>query len=198
MTRLLAIPALALCLAGPALPVQAETMGPALAAAALERTRHAVVYDPAYARIAYPQGDVPADRGVCSDEVVRAFRALGIDLQERVHLDMRRAFRAYPQLWGLSGPDPNIDHRRVPNLERFFERQGAAFRPSRDPARYRPGDLVTWRLDHRLPHIGIVTAKRSADGARPLLVHNVGAGPKLEDVLFAYPLFGHYRYPAGS
>lgn len=178
----------------PGSPALARTFGEALAEAAIERTRHAVVYDPAYVVIPYPMGDVPSDRGVCSDEVIRAYRALGIDLQERVHIDMTRNFHRYPQTWGLAAPDSNIDHRRVPNLERFFERHGQSLGISQDAAVYKPGDLVTWRLDNKLPHIGIVTTARSADGKRPLIVHNIGAGPQLEDVLFAFPLFGHYRY----
>jgi hypothetical protein len=172
----------------------APAFGLRLAAAALERTRHEEVYDPSYVRVAYPLGDVAADRGVCADVVIRSFRQLGIDLQVLVHEDMRRAFGAYPPLWGLRRPDPNIDHRRVPNLETFFRRHGMALPVSRDASKYQPGDVVSWRLDDRLPHIGIVSALRSADGKRPLVVHNIGAGPKLEDVLFAYPLAGHFRY----
>jgi uncharacterized protein YijF (DUF1287 family) len=166
-----------------------------LVAAAIERTRHAVVYDGVYRRIAYPGGDVAADRGVCSDVVVRAYRAgLGVDLQERVHEDMKRAFRRYPAIWGLGRPDRNIDHRRVPNLEIFFARHAQSLPVSRDPGDYRPGDLVTWRLGGVLPHIGIVTDRRSADGRRPLIAHNIGRGPKLEDMLFDHPIHGHFRY----
>ena len=167
-----------------------------LTAAALERTRHAVRYDPAYRRIAYPMGDVPDDRGVCSDVVIRAYRAVGIDLQEQVHHDMSRAFAAYPNLWGLTAPDTNIDHRRVPNLEIFFARHGQKLPLAQTGDAYRPGDIVTWRLgpSASLPHIGLVTGVKSHDGARPLIVHNVGAGPRLEDVLFAYRLHGHYRF----
>lgn len=173
----------------------ANTLQQRLVAAAVERTRYAVVYDGAYRRIAYPDGDVPADRGVCSDVVIRAYRAgLGIDLQQRVHEDMRQAFPHYPRIWGLARPDTNIDHRRVPNLEVFFERHGQSLPVSRDPADYRPGDLVTWRVGGRLPHIGIVTDTRSPDGKRPLIVHNIGRGPKLEDMLFDHPVTGHFRY----
>jgi len=186
--------ALTLLLAGIAAPASAQSFALKLSAAALERTAHQVTYDGAYRVIAYPLGDVPADRGVCADEIIRAYRGLGIDLQRLVHEDMAAHFSAYPRLWGLTAPDRNIDHRRVPNLERFFARHGAALPASADAAQYRPGDLVTWRLGGTLPHIGIVTDRRSADGARPLIVHNIGAGPKLEDVLFAFPLFGHYRY----
>lgn len=165
----------------------------ALAEAALARTRVRVIYDGRYQKLAYPGGDVANNRGVCSDVVIRAYRALDIDLQARVHEDMRRNFNEYPSRWGLSGPDRNIDHRRVPNLERFFERQGAALSTSRD-AEYLPGDIVSWRLPSGAPHIGIVQAERSVDGRRPLVVHNIGAGPKREDRLFAYAISGHFRY----
>lgn len=185
-------------------PAAAESAGLTLAerlnAAALERTRHRVVYDPAYVRLAYPGGDVAADRGVCADVVIRAYRALGIDLQQAVHEDMQAAFAAYPPHWGLTRPDPNIDHRRVPNLEAFFTRQGAALPPSDDPADYRPGDVVAWNLKGRsgfLPHIGIVTDRVGITG-RPQVVHNIGAGPRLEDVLFDWPITGHYRWLPGA
>jgi len=177
-----------------------------LSAAALARTEARVTYDPAYVRLAYPGGDVPADRGVCADVVVRVFRAaLGIDLQQRVHEDMTAAFDAYPKLWGLTRPDSNIDHRRVPNLEAFLRRQGAALAITEDAGNYRPGDVVAWNLRGSsgfLPHIGIVTDRRAPSG-RPQVVHNIGAGPKLEDVLFAWPITGHYRWlpesaPAGN
>jgi len=165
-----------------------------LVEAALARTRAGVIYDPAYRAIAYPMGDVDDTKGVCTDVIIRAYRALGVDLQQRVHEDMTAHFAAYPSAWGMSRPDPNIDHRRVLNLEAFFTRSGAALDITDDAGDYRPGDLVTWRLDGRLPHIGIVTDRRAVDGRRPLIVHNVGAGTVLEDVLFAYPLAGHYRY----
>ncbi|MEO3429181.1 DUF1287 domain-containing protein [Pelagibius sp. CAU 1746] len=174
----------------------ARRLAARLNAAALARTRAKVVYDPAYVRLAYPGGDVPADRGVCSDVVIRSYRALGIDLQQLVHEDMRTAFDAYPRHWGLSRPDSNIDHRRVPNLETFLRRQGAALPASGDPADYRPGDLAAWNLRGSsgfLPHIGIVTDRRGITG-RPKVVHNIGAGPRLEDVLFDWPMTGHYRW----
>jgi uncharacterized protein len=167
-----------------------------LNAAALERTRHQVTYDPAYVRLAYPGGDVAADRGVCADVVIRAYRAVGIDLQRLVHEDMVRAFSRYPDLWGLSRPDRNIDHRRVPNLETFFRRHGRVLPVSRDPRAYRPGDLVSWRLPDGRPHIGIVATRVSADGT-PLVVHNIGAGPRLEDRLFDFAIAGHFRYGPG-
>jgi len=174
-----------------------ETFGERLSAAAIERTRHRVVYDGAYRRIDYPGGDVPAHVGVCTDVVIRAYRSLGIDLQRDVHEDMRTAFERYPSDWGLTRPDPNIDHRRVPNLRTFFTRRGARLPVTRHPDDYRPGDLVTWVVAGRLPHIGIVVAARSEDAERPLIVHNIGAGPVLEDMLFAFPITGHYRYVGG-
>jgi uncharacterized protein YijF (DUF1287 family) len=155
------------------------------------RTLKAELYDPAYVRIAYPMGDVPDDRGVCADTVIRAFRAGGVDLQQLVHEDMARSFAAYPKIWGLKRPDKNIDHRRVPNLETFFARTGAALTLTTDSSRYEPGDLVSWRIP--VPHIGVVSTKRAASG-RPLMVHNIGAGSQLEDVLFAWPRTGWFRY----
>lgn len=166
-----------------------------LVAAAIERTDHSVTYDGSYRVLPYPGGDVPDDIGVCSDLVIRAYRAgLGIDLQKEVHEDMMRAFADYPQIWGLRRPDRNIDHRRVPNLATFFARHGRSMTASRDADDYRPGDLVTWRLPGNLPHIGVVTDRRSADGERPLIAHNIGRGPQLEDMLFGYPISGHFRY----
>lgn len=176
---------------------QADEFGLSLSAAAIERTRVAVVYDPAYVRLAYPGGDVAPDRGVCADVIVRALRTLGIDLQQLVHEDMRAAFAAYPRHWGLTRPDPNIDHRRVPNLETFFDRRGAQLPPSSNPDDFAPGDIVAWNLKGEkggwLPHIGVVTDRIGASG-RPLVVHNIGAGPQLEDVLFDWPITGRYRY----
>jgi uncharacterized protein len=149
-------------------------------------------YDARYRQMAFPGGDVPLDRGVCSDVVIRAYRAVGIDLQRLVNDDMRRAFAAYPHLWGLSHADPNIDHRRVANLAVFFARHGTSLSVDRTAADYRPGDIVTWRLPGGLAHIGVV-ADRQADG-HPLVVHNIGRGAQVEDVLFAFDITGHYRY----
>ena len=167
-----------------------------LVAAAIERTRHSVTYDGSYHRLAYPMGDVPATIGVCTDVVIRAYRAgLGIDLQRRVHEDMKRAFGGYPKMWGLSRPDPNIDHRRVPNLETFLKRHGETLPITDDPDDYRPGDIVTWRLTgNTLPHIGIVTDGRSAITGNPIIAHNIGRGPELSDMLFDYRISGHFRY----
>ena len=156
-----------------------------------------VRYAPAYVRLDYPGGDVAADRGVCSDVLIRAMRAVDVDLQVAVHRDMRAHFSDYPRHWGLTRPDANIDHRRVPYLERYFERSGKSLPLSRDPADFEPGDFVSWRLDGGQPHIGIVSDQRSADGLRPLIVHNIGAGTQLEDVLFEWKMSGHFRYFAG-
>jgi uncharacterized protein YijF (DUF1287 family) len=161
---------------------------------AFAQTRQQVLYDRAYRRITYPGGDVPADRGVCTDVVIRAYRAIGIDLQQLVHEDMRGHFAAYPALWGLKRPDTNIDHRRVPNLQIFFERRHAQLPVSSAAGDYRAGDLVTWMLPGNLPHIGLVAERRSGDGKRPLIIHNIGRGPQLEDMLFAYRITGHYRF----
>lgn len=170
-----------------------EAYAERLVAAAIAQTTSPVAYDGSYRRIAYPGGDVPVNVGVCTDVIVRAYRAVGVDLQVKVHEDMRGAFRAYPQLWRMARPDPNIDHRRVPNLQTLFRRSGAALAVSRDAPIYRPGDLVTWMLPGNLPHIGIVTGGKSSTGA-PLVVHNIGRGPEIEDMLFKYPITGHYRY----
>ena len=164
-----------------------------LVAAAIAQTRTAVTYDGSYRRIPYPGGDVPSNIGVCTDVVIRAYRQIGVDLQVKVHEDMRGAFRAYPALWGMRGPDRNIDHRRVPNLQTFFKRSGADLERSTAPEAYRPGDLVTWMLPGNLPHIGIVIDQRSRAGV-PLVVHNIGRGPEVEDMLFRYTITGHYRY----
>jgi uncharacterized protein len=162
--------------------------------AAIAQTRHHVVYDGSYRVIRYPGGDVPENRGVCTDVIIRAYRAIGIDLQQRVHEDMRIAFTVYPKMWGMTQPDANIDHRRVPNLQTYFQRHHAELPIVHDASDYRAGDLVTWMLPGNLPHIGIVTEQRSDDKARPLIVHNIGRGPELEDMLFAYPITGHYRF----
>jgi len=167
-----------------------------LVAAAMQRLQARVRYEPAYVAIDYPNGDVPANTGVCSDVVIRSYRAIGVDLQQRVHEDMQRHFKQYPsrRIWGLKRPDSNIDHRRVPNLQVFFTRKGKSLAVTDEAEDYRAGDLVTWMLPGNLPHIGIVVSQRSGDGKRPLIVHNIGAGPTLEDMLFQYRITGHYRY----
>lgn len=174
--------------------VVAQSTADLLVKAALDRTKHSVRYDGSYHSIPYPNGDVPANIGVCTDVIIRSYRAIGIDLQRLVHEDMRVAFKHYPKHWGLKRPDRNIDHRRVPNLRQFFERHGKSLPVSRNARLYQPGDIVSWMLPGNLPHIGIVTDQRSADGKRPLIVHNISAGPKLDDMLFDYKITGRYRY----
>ncbi|EOB4260385.1 DUF1287 domain-containing protein, partial [Vibrio vulnificus] len=153
-------------------------------------------YDGSYIKIAYPNGDVPPSLGVCTDVIIRSYRKLGVDLQVLVHEDMRDNFSLYPsnRIWGLSKPDRNIDHRRVPNLQIFFKRHGQSLTISDEGLDYKAGDIVTWMLPGNLPHIGIVTNDLSQDGKRPLIVHNIGSGPVLEDMLFDFQITGHFRY----
>ena len=167
-----------------------------LISAALAQTHSQVRYNGTYFKIAYPNGDVPAEFGVCTDVVIRAYRKLNIDLQQLVHEDIRKSFALYPakRNWGQTKPDTNIDHRRVPNLQIFFTRYGTALPVTTNGGDYTPGDLVTWMVSGNLPHIGIVVDKKSDDGERPLIVHNIGAGPQLEDMLFEFKITGHYRY----
>jgi uncharacterized protein YijF (DUF1287 family) len=166
-----------------------------LVSAAVERTQHSVRYDGAYVRLAYPGGDVPADTGVCTDEIIRAYRAVGVDLQKEVHEDMVANFAAYPRKWrwGLSKPDSNIDHRRVPNLMVFFVRKGETLPITNRGTDYSPGDLVTYDLGGNVPHIGMVVDRKGRSGAY-MIVHNIGQGPRMEDVLFSWKITGHYRY----
>ncbi len=164
-----------------------------LAHAAADLTRDRVVYDPSYFRISYPNGDVPADRGVCTDVVIRAYRKLNIDLQKEVHEDMRANFRLYPANWGLTSCDRNIDHRRVPNLMTFFSRKGEVLAVTSRAEDYLPGDIVTWDLGRGQTHIGIVSEKKAADD-RHFIVHNIGYGQEFSDCLFAYKITGHFRY----
>ena len=166
-----------------------------LVAAALDRPNHSVRYDPAYVGIAYPGGDVPENTGVCTDEIIRIYRVLGIDLQKEVHEDMVRNFSAYSHKWGrVTHTDTNIDHRRVPNLMVFFSRHGELLSVTLHADDYAPGDLVTWELSNGAPHIGILVHTKSALTDRYLIVHNIGEGPKMEDVLFDWKITGHYRY----
>lgn len=165
-----------------------------LADSAASLQGQSVTYDPAYFSIPYPNGDVPADKGVCTDVLIRAYRKMGIDLQKELHEDMRENFKHYPQNWGLRKPDPNIDHRRVPNLMHFFSQYGQVLPLSRNPKDFRPGDIVCWNLGGGILHIGILTAYYSPDGKRPLVMHNIGGGQVLEDVLFDYKIMGHYSF----
>ena len=162
--------------------------------AARARTLADVRYDPKYVRLDYPGGDVSPDTGVCTDVIIRTYRnAYGFDFQKAVHEDMRANFSQYPKSWGLKRPDKNIDHRRVPNLERFLKRQGAAVPITKNAADYLPGDIVSWRLGGRLPHIGIVSDKKSEWGT-PLIIHNIGQGPVEDDLLFNTDINGHFRF----
>ncbi|MCZ8198058.1 MAG: DUF1287 domain-containing protein [Flavobacterium sp.] len=165
-----------------------------LANAAISIVDPTVTYTPDYISLKYPNGDVPAKTGVCSDVVIRAYRKLNIDLQKEVHEDMKANFSKYPKKWGLKSCDTNIDHRRVPNLEVFFTRKGEKLEVSDNPNDYKAGEIVTWMINGKLPHIGIVTHKKSTDGKRPMLVHNVGGGQVLEDCLFDYEIVGHFKY----
>lgn len=165
----------------------------------VEGARHQIgvtlAYDNTYSRIAYPGGDVPMDKGVCTDVVIRAYRHAGVDLQVLVHEDMVRHWAEYPRIWGLSRPDPNIDHRRVPNLEAFFKRHATVLPVTSRAADYPPGDIVTWRLPNGLPHIGLVTGQGLFG---PLVTHNIGRGAREEAMLFAYRIAGHFRYTVPS
>ncbi len=165
-----------------------------LADSAYTLTKQQVVYDPQYFVLKYPNGDVPANKGVCTDVVIRAYRKLGIDLQKEVHQDMSTHFNAYPKSWGLSRPDKNIDHRRVPNLMTYFKRQGSSIAISTVASDYFPGDIVCWNLGGAVTHIGIVSQFKTSDGLRPLIIHNIGAGQVLEDCLFSFRIIGHYRF----
>jgi uncharacterized protein len=167
-----------------------------LVLAAIERTRHSVRYVSSYVRIPYPGGDVPADTGVCTDEIIRIYRSVGIDLQKEVHEDMTQNFATYPHLWhaDMARPDSSIDHRRVPNLRVFFSRKGESLPTSLRADDYQPGDLVTWDLGGGVPHIGMVVDRRASGSGRNMIVHNIGEGPKMEDVLFRWKITGHYRY----
>lgn len=180
-----------LAVSSPACATEAQD----LASAARTQIGITLHYDPSYQRLAYPNGDVPLDRGVCTDVIIRAYRQLGIDLQKLVHEDMRAHWNAYPHSakWNLKRPDTNIDHRRVPNLATFFQRHGTTIAIGKDPRQFAPGDIVVWELPYGLPHIGIVADRISATGT-PLVIHNIGSGTKMEDVLFAYTMTGHYRY----
>lgn len=173
------------------------TFSEQLVQAALERTTHDVTYDGRYLKIDYPMGDVPDSIGVCTDVVIRSYRQLGIDLQQLVHEDIRQHFKLYPnqKRWGLTRPDTNIDHRRVPNLRIFFSRHGESLAVTDDPVDYLPGDLVTWQLNDKMVHIGIVSDEKGLISPdQYLIIHNIGRGPELGDILFDFEVTGHYRY----
>ncbi|KAB8044300.1 DUF1287 domain-containing protein [Janthinobacterium aquaticum] len=176
-------------------PAFSATASTPLVAAARSQVGVTLSYDPRYERLTYPGGDVPPERGVCTDVVVRAYRKLGADLQVLVHEDMKKSWAVYQKngRWQMKAPDRNIDHRRVPNLATFFGRHGSSLPPSKAPHDYRPGDIVTWLLPGNLTHIGIVSDKQTSSGV-PLIIHNIGAGTREEDILFGYAVTGHYRW----
>jgi len=165
-----------------------------LSDAALNLTKDAVTYDPSYFRISYPNGDVPKNKGVCTDVVIRAYRSLGIDLQKLVHEEMKVNFSKYPKKWGLKHTDTNIDHRRVPNLMVFFSRKGQVKPITDNVADYDAGDIVCWDLGGGVTHIGLVVNRRIKGTSRLLIVHNIGGGQVLSDCLFLFKIIGHYRY----
>ena len=165
----------------------------ALVSSARSQIGVTTIYDPAYVSLKYPGGDIPKERGVCTDVVVRALRDHSFDLQKLVHEDMKKAFSKYPKIWKLKRPDKNIDHRRVPNLKTFFKRRGISMEVTKNAKDYQPGDFVTCTVAGNRPHIMIVSDKKSSDGT-PLVIHNIGAGAKEENSLFTYPLTGHYRW----
>ncbi|MEM8953756.1 MAG: DUF1287 domain-containing protein [Verrucomicrobiota bacterium] len=168
-----------------------------IVAAAKARIGVTKTYDPAYVSLNYPNGDVPNDRGVCTDVVIRALRKAGIDLQKEVHEDMKVNFSAYPKNWGLTRPDKNIDHRRVPNLMAFWKRKNLDLPITEDPGDYLPGDIVAVRLDNGLLHVAVVSDS-IASGNRPNIIHNIGYGTVEEDRLFDFTIIGHYRITDSS
>ena len=166
-----------------------------LLASAVEQTTLTKSYDPDYTVIAYPNGDIPIEKGVCTDVVIRAFRRAGVDLQKAVHEDMAANFAVYPKKWSLKSPDTNIDHRRVPNLQTFFTRQGKSLLVTEKAEDYKPGDVVSWDLDGKgMTHIGLVSNFYNENTQRYSIIHNIGAGAQTEDVLFDWKITGHFRY----
>ncbi|MBC8102864.1 MAG: DUF1287 domain-containing protein [Cytophagales bacterium] len=187
--------------AGKTLPPRPPLLSPAVRKVvdnAVVQTRTTLIYDPAYVSIPYPGGDIPSERGVCADVIVRAYRAAGQDLQKIVHEDMRANFSAYPKQWGLRRPDPNIDHRRVANLMTYFKRRGQSLPTRKKPSDYLPGDVVAWRLPGGRLHIGLVSDQRDPETENPMVIHNIGAGTQKEDILFAWTMIGHYRSFGGG
>ena len=171
-----------------------QTFNERLSLAAISLTKVDVDYDPSYFSIPYPNGDIPEGKGVCTDVVIRAYRKVGVDLQKEVHEDMTTNFEKYPKNWGLKRMDKNIDHRRVPNLMTYFSRHGSSKPKTENAADYVPGDIVCWNLGGGVTHIGIVVNKKSTDGKRYLIVHNIGSGQILEDCLFDFKIIGHYAF----
>ena len=184
---------LGLALLVPAVAASTISSGDKLAVDAKKQIGVTVSYDPTYRKLSFPRGDVPQETGVCTDVVVRAYRLQNIDLQQLINVDMTSNFSAYPQIWGLKATDKNIDHRRVPNIETYLKRHGQTLSIT-DKGSFQTGDIVSWRLPNgNLPHIGIVSDKKASDGT-PLIIHNIGRGTREENILFAYPIKGHFRY----
>ena len=176
----------------------AQAFNVRLSEAAMSLEDQTVIYDPAYVPLAYPGGDVPADRGVCTDVVIRAYRKVGIDLQREVHRDMKENFHLYPKHWRLTAPDPNIDHRRVPNLMVFFKRKGLSLPVDHTTKTHRPGDIICWDLGGGITHIGLVVDRSSPDSGRYMIMHNIGAGQVLADVSIGHRIIGHFRYSGNT
>ena len=189
MPKWMAIAVLLLSIAAGA---QASIDATQLVTAARSQVGVTVGYDPSYRKLPYPNGDVPIETGVCCDVIIRALRKQGVDLQRLVHEDMKANFARYPRNWGLKKPDPNIDHRRVPNLACYFTRHGWSLNVSTNASEYLPGDIVTWDLGNGLSHIGIVSDRGTTNGM-PLIIHNIGHGAREEDILFRFKLTGHYK-----
>jgi uncharacterized protein YijF (DUF1287 family) len=168
-----------------------DDVGRNIARAAATQVGVTTIYDPSYVRLGFPGGDLPLQRGVCADVVIRALRKVGVDLQVELHRDMRGNFSEYPRIWRLKRPDRNIDHHRVPNLMRYFTRMGKSL-----PARtaFQPGDIVAWRLPNNLYHIGIVDSEKVRGTSRHYMIHNIGAGAQREDILNSFTIIGHYRW----
>lgn len=186
---------LALLLISLCISVSAQTkFGLVLADSTLTLIEQKVTYDPSYFSIDYPNGDIPANKGVCTDVVIRVYRKVGIDLQKNVHEDMKANFEKYPKIWGLTNPDKNIDHRRVPNLMVYFSRFGTVLPKGKNADDYKPGEIVCWNLGGGITHIGLVVNKKSTDKKRYLIVHNIGSGQVVEDCLFKFDIIGHYRF----
>ena len=178
-------------------PVVEIPQGPvrSMLESAVEQTKTTTGYTQQYFNLAYPNGDVPKETGACSDVVIRSLRAAGVDLQKEVHEDMSANFSVYPQKWGLAKTDSNIDHRRVPNLQKYFDRQGKAVPVTSNGTDYRPGDVVSWDLNGKgMTHIGVVSNLWNEDEKRYLIIHNIGGGVHAEDRLFDWKITGHYRY----
>ncbi len=174
--------------------VASQSKADLLVTGAMEQVGKTTEYDSSYVKLGYPGGDVPINRGVCTDVVVRALRKTGVDLQVLIHEDMKKSFESYPNLWGLSRPDPNIDHRRVPNIATYLRRKGKAVAITKNPQGYIPGDIVVWRLPSGRPHIGVVSNLRVRGTQRHKVVHNIGSGTQLSDVLFRFEITDHFRY----